>query len=307
MPSFETLLKEKNARLHSIPLKLQTVIEKQQQQVLDEIIAKLQTLTTVGGNLKINAANLKEIAKISDELKSIFLNEDYLKAVKQFAKEFSEQATINDVLIKKGFGAIESPVASKLYIELAKKNAIEALIGSPIDTEFIKPIQSLLEISVSNGASFKETMNGIRSFVEGSDGKESKIMRYAKQITNDSFAISDASYTRIVSDALDAEWFYYSGTEVDKTRCFCKERVGNYFHYLEVESWGEGKNLNLNNSDCTTDIGGGKWAGMIEGTNSSTIWSYRGGWQCGHYFMPVSIEIVPESDIQRARNLGYID
>ena len=301
MPSFETLLKEKNARLHAIPLKLQTVIEKQQQDVLDGIIDQLNKLTTVDGKIKINSANLKEIAKISDELKSIFLNDEYLKAVKEFSKEFSEQATINNVLIKKGFGVIENPVASTLYIEVAKKNAIEALVGSPIDTQFIKPIQDLLETSVVNGASFKETMSGIRAFVEGSDGKGSKIMRYAKQITNDSFAIADRSYTSIISDALDAEWFYFSGVEIGSTRCFCKERVGNYYHYLEIESWGNGQNL----GEC--NVGDGQWAGEIAGTNAQTIYSYLGGWNCLHSLIPVSIEIVPESDIERARKLGFVD
>lgn len=300
MPSFETLLKEKNARLHAIPLKLQTVIEKQQQSIIDDILSQLNRLTTVDGKLKISSANLKEIAKISDELKSIFLNEDYLKAVKEFSMEFSEQATINVVLIKKGFGEIINPIVSQTYIDLAKKSAIEALTGAPIDTQFIKPIQSLLETSVSSGSSFKETMQGIRSFVEGSEGDNSKILRYAKQITNDSFAIADRSYTSIVSDALDAEWFYYSGSEVEKTRCFCKERVGHFFHYKEVESWGEKNNL----GDCDTGNG---WAGMIDGTNSSTIYSYLGGWNCLHSLMPVSIEIVPDEDLQHARNLNFID
>lgn len=301
MPSFETLLKEKNARLHAIPLKLQTLVEKQQQSVLDEIIAKLGSLTTVDGRFKINASNIKKVSTISDELKTVFLNDDYLQAVKQFTSEFSTQATINNTLIEKGFGAIDTPIASKLYIEQAKKKAIEALVGSPIDKEFILPIQELLETSVINGATFKDTLAGIRKFVEGGEGKESKILRYAKQITNDSFAIADRSYTSIVSDAIEAEWFYFSGVEIGSTRCFCKSRVGNYYHYLEIESWGNGENL----GEC--NIGDGQWAGEIAGTNAQTIYSYLGGWNCLHSLIPVSIEIVPEADLTRARNLGYIE
>lgn len=300
MPSFEQLLKEKNKRLINIPLKLQTLVEKQQAAILEDIISLLSELTVKNGAYEITSQNLKIITKISDELKTVFLNEDYLKAVKSFAGEFSEQAQINNSLIKKGFGIVETPGAAKSYIELAKRKAVEALAGSPIDKEFILPIQNILETSVINGSTFKETLTNIKSFVKGSDVAESKILRYAKQITNDSFAIADRSYTSIISDDLDAEWFYYSGSEVAATRCFCKERVGNYYHRKEIESWGEFKNL----GEC--NIGKG-WAGMAGGTNKSTIFSFLGGYNCMHSLIPVSDFIVPENDLNRARELGYIN
>jgi hypothetical protein len=300
MPSFESLLKEKNERLESIPLELQTVVQKQQREVLNNVLSKLSKLTTVNGQYKIDAQNIRIISEISDDLKKVFLNDEYLKAVKNFSKEFEIQATLNSRLIDKGFGETANPVASEIYIQTAKRNAVEALVGSPIDSQFIKPIQGLLEQAVVNGATVNETIDSIRTFVEGGNGVEGKILKYAKQITNDSFAIADRSYTSIVSDYLGNDWFYYAGSEVENTRCFCAERVGKYFHYKEVEGWANGENLD----DC--NIGGGKWAGMIPGTNSATIYSYLGGYQCLHSLIPVSEAIVPDSDIERAKNLGFI-
>lgn len=305
MPSFEQLLKEKNNRLESVPLSLQSVVEKQQSEVVNQILSKLSRLKTINGQIKIDAANIRMITEISDELKKVFLNDEYLQAVKEFSKEFEIQASLNSKLIEKGFGSIDSPVASEIYIQTAKRNAIEALIGSPIDTQFIKPIQSLLENAVVNGSHVNETMEAIQTFVKGAASTEGvnsgKILKYTKQITNDSFAIADRSYTSIVSDYLGNDWFYFAGSEVDQTRCFCHKRVGNYFHHKEIESWGNGDNL----GECETKSG--KWAGMIQGTNSSTIYSYLGGYNCMHSLMPVSEAIVPESDIERTRNLGYIN
>lgn len=300
MASFESLLKEKNERLESIPLELQTIVEKQQREVLNGILSKLSRLTTVNGQYKIDSENIKIIAEISDELKKVLLNDEYLKAVKDFSKEFEVQATLNNKLIDKGFGETANPVASEIYIQTAKRNAVDALVGSPVDSQFIKPIQGLLEKAVVNGATVNETIDSIRTFVEGGNGAEGKILKYAKQITNDTFAIADRSYTSIVSDYLSNDWFYYAGSEVENTRCFCAERVGNYYHYKEIESWANGENL----GDC--NIGGGKWAGQIPGTNSSTIYSYLGGYQCMHSLIPVSEAIVPDSDIERAKNLGFI-
>lgn len=298
MPTFETLLKEKNKRLESIPLALQTTLEKQQRKTIAKILKELNTLETSGGNIVINSKNLKKISEISDELKTIFLNDEYLKAVKEFSKEFKKQSTLNQKLIDSGFGETENPIAAKTYIEAAQKNAVKALTE---DNLFVKPISEILESSVVNGASVADTIASITTFVEGNEDVDSKVLKYVKQITNDSFAIADRSYTSIVSDALENDWFYYAGSEVENTRCFCLERVGRYFHYKEIEAWGRGENL----GDC--NIGGGRWAGEIPATNESTIYSYLGGYNCMHSLMIVSEFIVPESDIERARSLGYID
>jgi len=308
MPSFEDLLKDKTKRLADIPANLLTIAEKQQKRVLTDIISLLGELTIKNGAYEITKENIKTIAKISDELKSVFLTPEYLKGVKSFANEFEKQAVLNQSIIKAGFGSTESPIAADAYITLAKRSVIEALIGSPIDKEFIKPIQSILETAVINGSSTNDLITNITNFVEGNKDVDAKILRYVKQISNDSFAIADRSYTSIVADALDNDWFYYSGSEVESTRCFCKSRpgdsqtrYGNFYHYLEIESWGRGENL----GKC--DLGDGTWAGMIAGTNESTIYSNLGGWKCGHYLMPVSDSIVPESDFKRARDLGFID
>lgn len=298
--TFAEILKEKNDRLKSVPLAMQTALEKQQSKILSQLTSDLSSLTTVNGKIEITASNLNQIAKISDDLKKIFLSKDYVNAVREFAREFNNQATINTKLIESGFGAIETPIASKAYIEIAKRSAIESLVGAPIDKEFIKPIQGLLENAVVNGATFAETVESIGQFVNGTSEDVSRIAKYARQITNDSFSIADRSFTSIVSDALDNDWYYFSGTEKDSTRCFCAARVGNYYHYKEIESWGDGENL----GDC--DLGGGEWAGEIAGTNSITIYSYLGGYNCLHSLIPVSEFGVPDSDIDRAKRLGFI-
>lgn len=301
MPSFEDLIKQKNKRLEDIPLELQTLAEKQQKRILNEIISELDKLERVNGKIKINNANLRAIADISDELKKIFVNKDYLKAVAEFAKEFDTQAGVNKRLIEKGFGAIETPVASKGYLKIAKQNAVNDLTKGPYEAISTKPVQSILENAVVNGSNISDTIDSLRLFIEGDGETASQILKYTKQITNDSFAIADRSYTSILSDELDNDWFYFSGSEIETTRCFCKQRVGNYYHYLEIESWGRGENL----GEC--DNGEGRWGGEIIGTNENTIYSYLGGYNCLHSLIPVSELVVPESDLQRAIELGYIE
>lgn len=298
MASLEQLIKEKSNRLNDIPLELQNTVIKQQKQVLDEILSLLNDLDVKNGQIVISKENLRTIERISDDLKKVFLNDEYLKSVKEFAKEFDKQALLNNKVIDSGLGEIASPIASEAYIQTAKKSAVTALVNT---SEFITPIQTILENAVVNGASLKDTIDSIRTFATGNEQVDSKVLSYVKQISNDSFAIADRSYTSIISEYLDNDWYYYAGGEKQTTRCFCEERVGNYYHYKEIEAWGKGENL----GQC--NIGGGKWAGQIAGTNESTIYSYLGGYNCMHSLIPVSESIVPDSDKERAKKLGYLD
>jgi hypothetical protein len=299
--SLKDILNKKNKRIYDIPEAFQKSLEGQQSEQLTKVNALLQRLQFDGDNLRMSNANLQIISDLTYELKSIVLTDEYIKDVTKFANEFTKQAAVNKELISMSIEGAIIPQVADAYISNAKKNAIESLIGAPIDANFIKPIQSLLETAVTSGSSTKETLESIRLFVAGSPDKDSKLLKYAKQITNDSFAIADRTYTNIVATALDIEWYYYSGGDFATTRCFCEERVGNYYHYLEIESWGKGKNLGKCN------IGGGKWAGMIPTTDKSTIFTFAGGYNCQHSIMPVSDLVVPKSDKKRAKELGFID
>lgn len=299
--TLKELLNKKNKRIYQVPSAFQKQLELGQQEQLDKVNSLISLLEFDGDNLKTSKKNLKIISELTGELRNAVLTSDYLKAVAKFGNEFIEQASVNKKLISLSIDAAIIPEVAKSYINSAKKNAIESLVGAPIDATFIKPIQALLENAVTSGSNTKETLANIRLFVEGDSKTDSKLLKYAKQITNDSFAIADRSYTNIVATALDIEWYYYSGGEFDTTRCFCAERVGNYYHYKEIEAWGKGKNL----GDCNT--GGGKWAGQIPTTDQFTIFTFAGGYNCQHSLMPVSIIVVPESDIKRAKKLGFID
>ncbi len=93
---------------------------------------------------------------------------------------------------------------------------------------------------------------------------------------------------RIADTAQDLglTWYRYIGGTIKTSRDFCIERDGGYYHELEIEDWADED-----------------WDGKIEGTNSETIFSYCGGWNCRHDLIPVLTQSVPESDLQRVETL----
>jgi hypothetical protein len=84
--------------------------------------------------------------------------------------------------------------------------------------------------------------------------------------------ISDAA------DELGLTWYRYIGGVINTTREFCNERNNEYYHQDEIEDWADED-----------------WDGKIEGTDSETIFSFCGGWNCRHELIPVLDSEVPDS------------
>lgn len=283
---------EKNERIESVPKKFQIALTKVQQKAVDEIGELISSLDKKNGTIVISAENLKKINLIQDKINDVLLSKAYKKELKKYLKEISDQAAINLALLTKEFGDIGNVILADEYIKKVKKSAV-ASISAEMSALTTKSI-NIIETAVINGGSIVETIKNVTNEL----GSE-KALSNLKKITTDAFAIADRSYTSIISDYLDAEWFFYSGVETEGTRCFCEERKGKYFYYKEIEAWGNGKDI----GDC--EIENGKWAGQRQGTNSKTIYSYLGGYGCADSLMPVSIFSVPKDEIQRAIDKGY--
>ncbi|MFI5404907.1 MAG: hypothetical protein ACHQ1D_00190 [Nitrososphaerales archaeon] len=287
------IIAEKNQRIEDIPLEFQSSVEKLQRRIFNKVIDLIGQLDTEGGSIKMTEANLLRVEMINSELKQVLNGKEYTGAVREFVSEFEVQKNVNDKYFKQAFKSEFNQVGiANQLVKNSQRNAFELLAGAPAEQNFITPIKSQLEHAVSSGASFKDTIKGIRELVEGSDEVDGRLLRYSKQVSWDSFALSDRAYTNAVADDLELEWFRYSGGIVRDSRCFCDERNGNYYHFKEIEAWGRMQDL----GEC--NIGGG-WAGMMQGTNESTIFIVAGGYNCKHSIMPVSLGLVPRDVIDR--------
>ena len=302
MPSLIELIDRKNQRIEDIPEKFQSSVEKLQRRIFNRVVELIGQLDTdPSGNIRMTEANLLRIQNINDELKRVLNGREYVQAVRAFTNEFETQKKINDEYLKKAFGSDfkESRLADQL-VKNSQRNAFELLAGAPAELNFITPIKAQLEQAVSSGASFSDTVKGIRELVEGTEEADGRLLRYSKQVSWDAFAMSDRAYTNAVAEDIDVEWFRYSGGLVKDSRCFCVERDKQYFHFKEIEAFGRQEDL----GECNTGEG---WQGMMAGTNESTIFIVAGGYNCKHTWSPVSIVAVPKEVINRNINNGNFE
>lgn len=292
MADIKSLIKEKSRRLELVPDTLLSQIEKTQKQIFAQLMEILSSMTVTDGKIELTLENLTNAERVAELLPRVFQGTEYEDAIASFAGEFDKQAKINEQYFKTAFEDFGGSEVAEQIVKKTKQAAVEGLIGGSLDENFLKPAEKLLTDLVSSGADFKEAILSIRQFAEGGDEVDGKLLKYAKQIAHDQFAFADRGYTNAAAEEMGAEWYFYSGGEIQTTRCFCDERNGLYFHFREIEAWGRGENL----GECKS---GDLWAGAHIDTNAQTIFIYAGGYNCLHSLVPVSIFDVPKDVIRR--------
>lgn len=301
MPDFLSIIQEKNRRLESVPEKFFSRVKKSERQVYENVIELLSLLDQKNGQFVASVKNLRIVAQINEELKKALYGSDYLGAVTQFASEFDIQNNINFEYFQKAFELKSESELAVAILQRSKANAIDLLLNTSAESSFLNPLQGIIENSVINNAGYKDTLFAIREFIEGDGNLDSRLLTYSKQIAHDTFAIADRALSSTYADELDLEWFFYSGDVIPTSRAFCRQRHNKYYYYKEIDAWGEGqktKGLSLPDAD-------GDWDGKQRGTDKNTIYTYAGGYWCGHTIMGVSIFDVPIDVIQRNIDQGF--
>jgi len=184
-------------------------------------------------------------------------------------------------------------------LEFATQQTAIDLLDAGVDTNFINPILTLLNNAVNNGSSLDNLLEELDVYITGGDEGVGALKRYVTQVSNDSLTQFNANYNQAVTQDLGFEFYKYTGTVITNTRPFCNDFVNKYYHKKEVEELGVAINP-LTSGGLTS----AQMKGRITGTNSSNIFTRRGGWNCRHYFSPLSTRQVPKATLRRNLDNG---
>jgi len=294
MATISELIAEKTRRLTTVPDEYLTQVEIAQKKLFPQIVDILRQLTVdSAGNLVLNSTNLALASDVKQLVQQILSDSEYITAVSEYAKQMGEQAKVSNDLFAKTFDDFTPRPVSQQLLRTTQRNAVDLLVNAIGNQRFADVVRENIETAISSNAGFTETVKQLQTIVTGDEEVDGKLLQYNKQIAHDTFAIADRNYTSAVSEELEAEWFFYSGSEIETTRPFCDARHNQYFYYKEIEDW---PTSNYNGGG----VKAGEWAGKIPGTNPSTIYSYAGGYNCRHSIIPVSIRRVPEKVVREA-------
>jgi hypothetical protein len=303
MASFDSLVRDKIRLFEEVPKRLETAAIKTQAEAWRKIKPLLEDMdVSADGNIEQTEDNIRRIGLISDELKKVLAGSEYRQAVKDFLDAIDKGVVLTNDIARTFEESFEPNEVQKQLLQISKQNAINAFFGSGLDQRFTQPFLEQLTTNIAARAPLREAVNALEGLVTGTEANDGRLLANIKTTATTAQAVADRSYSAAVNEELGLEWFEYLGGEIPTTRPFCEHREGEIFHRKEIEAWGAGKN-----SAGINDIRDGTWAGRIDGTDSKSIFTFVGGWNCRHYLVPVPDRKVPETVKARARAEGFID
>ena len=301
MASFDELVKRKIKLLETVPENIATAAEKAQRDAWRKLAPLLAEMDVDdNGNISQTENNIRRIGLITEELNKVLAGGEYKAAVQSFLDSIDEGVQLTDDIAKKIDSTFQPDNVQKQLLAISKQNAINAFFGSGLRENVTQPFLEQLTANVAARAPLNQAVKALQGVIEGTDTTDGRLLANVRTTANTAQAIADRSYAAAVNDELGIEYFQYLGGEIPTTRPFCQHREGAIFHRKEIEAWGDGKN-----SGGINDIRGGTWDGRIDGTDSRSIFTFVGGWNCRHYLVPVISQRVPASVKARAEAEGY--
>lgn len=255
-----------------------------QDQLYNAMTGKLKDLELDNdGYIKQTAANRKILRETQNIFDSTISNSIYEPALTDHIKVIP---TINE-LNNDYFESISSAFKpNRVFIQQLQASTIETLntyiLNDGLTAQIRLPLNEILNQNINSGGSYTGMVKQVEAFIKGNNEVEGRLLRYTKTYVSDSLFNYSRAYQQAVTSDLGLTWYLYSGGLMDKSRPFCIERSGKFYHEDEVKAWASEE-----------------WKGKNPLTTESSIFVYAGGLNCRHQLTPVSEIIVPQEDLDR--------
>lgn len=247
------------------------------------------------GYIKQSSANRKILREAQNSFDEIISRGAYVKGVESQLKVIPQLDALNTGYFK-SISDVFNP--NKNFFRDLQKQVIRDvntnLLNEGIISQVKAPLNQILNMNVNSGGFFSGFNDQLRNFIKGNEKVEGRLLSYSKTMLSDTLFNYSRGWQESVTADLGLEFYFYSGGLIGKgkgsggSRDFCIERVGNYYHRKEIESWASLK-----------------WQGKNTLTTKSSIFTLLGGYNCRHSVIPVSESIVPKNVIERAIAEGY--
>lgn len=254
-----------------------------QEELYNNLLLHLKDLELdAEGYIKQSGANRKVLRLAQEEFDRTISRSAYKSALENYIRIIPEINSLNSLY----FSSIESAFTpNKNFLKSLQtqtiKNLNDLILQDGLRSQVKIPLNQILEQNISTGGTYSGMLEQVKNFVRGTEN-EGQLLRHARTFTTDALFNYSRSFMEAVTADLKLDWYVFSGGVVDRTREFCEERTGKYFHRKEIESW--------------ADL---EWKGKRQGTTKSSIFIFLGGYSCRHELIPVSKTVVPEEDLSR--------
>lgn len=284
MPSIDNLIVEGEKINDNAASKFESGVKTIESAVLAEIRKIFGSMDVSGGRISPNQKTLQFLASLEKRVLDALKKGGYNSKVSDLLKKF-DVIKENNIAIQ---GAVNSlNIASSSLNDIQKfetQNAIDKLLKTGINKEFINPMREALYRNVSFGGSVADAEKIIEDYVLTKGNNKSKLLQYTGQVARDTISQFDGSIQAQIGQELNLKDFLYSGSIITDSRAQCIYWVEKRIllrDELEEE-------IKTASSKPPGSLGGKKCSGMIPGTNINNFATYRGGYNCRHRAVAVN-------------------
>lgn len=293
MAEYSDILKHVDSSLATFDSAALKAQKKLMEQVM--VLSKELDHDPATGAIKTTIANLQKIAKIKAAISKIVCDDQYKDAVtklcEDFEKVYQKQASFYKHTFEAGTIGETAAKKQKLLRQLAVQNTIEGLTGSGIQAQITDKLADMLTRSVTSGARWTDMVAEMKAYLDPDGDGTGAFAKYAKTYATTAMGQFTGQNNKLMTDALDTEWYMYVGSEIDTTREFCQHLTKKrYIHVTEIPTILSG---NIDGHQCAIYAKTNLPQGMIEGTTPENFQVNVGGWNCRHQLLPVAEEAVP--------------
>lgn len=255
-----------------------------QSKLYNDLVTILKFIETdADGNILQNAGNRAILRAGQNQFDKTIQSSGYQDAVEGHLKVIPKIDDLNADYFESVSSAFKP---NRIFIRQLQASTIEtvntSILQDGLASQIKAPLNQILSQNINSGGSFSGFLKQIETFVKGTDNLDGRLLSYSKGLLRDTLFNYARSYqTSVVAD-LGLSWYLYAGGLMDKSRPFCIERAGKYFHENEIKAW-----ASLS------------WAGKNNQTTESSIFIFVGGHSCGHQLIAVHESIVPAEDKSR--------
>lgn len=261
-----------------------TQIVRVQSKLYNDLVTILKFIETdADGNILQNAGNRAILRAGQNQFDKTIQSSGYQDAVENHLKVIPKIDDLNADYFESVSSAFKP---NRVFIRQLQASTIETVnsfvLQDGLQSQVAAPLNQILNQNINSGGSFSGMLKQLEIYTKGSDQVEGRLLRYTRTYISDTLFNYSRAFQQSVTADLKLEWYSYSGGIQDKTRPFCEERAGKFYHHKEVEAW------------ASLD-----WQGKNQLTTESSIFIFCGGWNCRHSLIPVSEIIVPPEDLAR--------
>lgn len=263
--------------------------------IFEGVEEQLRSLDTEGDKIKSSVKNLNIIAKIVSRLNKIILTDEYKEDLQEYIKTFDKIIALQNQYFKQ----LESNFKPTRLLQALRNEAVDDVLKSfrkdLVDIQGAG-IREVLRRNITSGGSYKEMMSQLAGGIKGNGQGQYGFSEQIKTRVITSVATFSRSYSNLVAQGLNFEWYQYVGSTITTTRCFCLAMTDRrYFHKTEVPQIIKGNFDEFKERRCKINKKTKLPDGMFKNTNPDNFFTYAGGWNCQHSIFPLPESAVPVS------------